>query len=266
MNKFYTFLLIFPLIILCGACNTGTVDENSLNTTLSSTTGGNNIFPQNSDMVYYEAYGKLTQSSSYDEVVIFSHSSQSDYDTEVFLSAKTNENIYSYNLGKWDSSVFERGQLYVTDLNNDEIDEIILYMEVTKNGGSLAQVFSVEDKGITLICDLNELDLQIDTIYSDDYCMILENKTVNFSCNIDISNQFAPERFDSKGKALVSSKIWLLPIDSCELVINGDLREIHCTRICRLTDYLGVIDIVFDYNGVSDSFEVKELSYKGVNQ
>lgn len=263
MKRIYAFLLILCLLMFFCACDSADV---SIGDSAHEETSSNYIVDssdefQNHDKVYHKEYGKLTSNSDRDEVLVYSKSSDSEYQTEVFLGAHVGDNKYAYSLGEWDASVFEHGSIIVTDLNDDEVDEIVLYMEVTKNGGTLTQVFSVKDNAINLICDLNELDLEIDTIYENDYSMKLENEDVGFSCRLDISNQFSPDQFDAEGKALVGTKILLLPINSCKIVSDGESQEIHCTRLFRLTDYLGAINIVYIYDDESASLEVKNLNY-----
>lgn len=270
------FSVVLFCVLLCGCTRTGIIEEqntSSVITTNSLTSGQQDdkvlSVPQlkNDAMpVYHQQWGKLTSESSSDMVAVVSDNiNNSSLETDVYIVAEIDNNFITHNLGKWEYKSFKNGSLSVADLDNDGIDEITLFMEVTGNGGTIAQIFKVINKSITLVYDLNEYDLNLNTEYKNGYVMLIENKSVGFSYEVDISQEFAPNFFNKSGKATSNAEIFVLPINclAVESTDNVNTKKIYCEYGIKLTNYLGYMQTEFQYDAETDFLEIKSIKFIG---
>ena len=207
-------------------------------------------------VIYHTQKGKLTHESVEDTVTVFTDDvEKSDIHTDVYIEAQLNEKSLMYALGDWEVHVLQNGDLFLADLNGDGVDEIVLFMEVTGNGGAIAQVFKVEENEIILLHDLNEVDIDLETIYQDGYIMLLENASVGFSEGIHIEKEFGPEHFDKNGRFTGASQVFLDPIHAgfVDSSTNLEYPTISCKRYIRLTNYLGELETTFQYDPETES-------------
>ena len=221
--------------------------------------------PSSDRVIYHTQKGKLTRESVEDTVTVFTGNvEKSDIHTDVYMEAKLNGKSLMYELGDWEVHVLQNGGLFLADLNGDGADEIVLFMEVTGNGGAIAQVFKVEENEIALLYDLNEVDIGLETIYKDGYIMCLENASVGFSETIDIEKEFGVEHFDKNGKFTGSSEVFFNPINSgfVEPLTNGEYPTISCKRYIRLTNYLGELETTFRYDSELESLALIRMDFE----
>lgn len=215
-------------------------------------------------MIYHMQKGKLTCQSVEDTVTVFSaNTEKSDIHADVYLEAELNGDRLIYDLGFWDVRVLQNGGLFLSDLNGDGADEIVLFMEVTGNGGTIAQVFKVAENEITMLCDLNDVDIGLKTIYKDGYIMILENASVGFSETVNIEKEFGAEHFDENGQFTGTIEVFLCSINSgfAEPSTNGEYSTISCKRYIRLTNYLGELETTFQYDPKTESLLLISMDF-----
>ena len=100
---------------------------------------------------HYSASGLLTkQQDLYDVMVYFREGESPTSQVEVFLKAESGNQVFLYELGAWDFAVLSNGSLNVVDLDGDGIDEIIVHLMITVNGGTQTQIFKLIDNQIVL--------------------------------------------------------------------------------------------------------------------
>lgn len=205
-------------------------------------------------IVYYNKQAKLTSESIEDTVTVYTYNEQSVvYATPVYIDAKMNNRTVTYELGPWDKRVFKNGGgLFIADVDGNGTDEMILFMEITGNGGALAQIFAVKDDKITLLYDLNDLPVELTHTYQDGYVLLLENTSVGFACSIDVSKQFDPTYFDENGRLAKEreNNVYTRPISSgtVESTKEGVLPTITCSRYVQLSSVLGTLQTTFRYD------------------
>lgn len=268
--KYFKMIICFLcIIILVGCCSSCVRD------TETSNNRPDGIFvmdlPQinkTNQRIYYVEWGKLTNNSYNDSVMIFSDIDDSSIQSNIYLVANTDGKILVYNIGRWDTVVFQNGSLDLIDLDNDGVDEILLHMEITGNGATITQIFKVIDESIVLWDDIGTKDVSITSRFENNYIYVMENNEFDFSYLFDIKDLFdirdelIPEFFDDNGKGLGAADIMLLPIDSC-VIENVDGDEIlECSRGVKiLRSYCGQIITRFQYNSESKSMELIKIDF-----
>lgn len=265
-------ILLNCMFILCILVFSGCLERNAIpNGSASAPStdtvkGSSDSLPQlyNDRIIYYTQQGRLTHENTVDTVTVFTGiTEKSDVYADVYMEAVQNGNVLTYELGCWDPRVLCNGDLFLSDLDGDGTDEIILFMEISGNGEAIAQVFTVQTGRISLLCNLNEVDLELNTIYQDGYSMILENKSVGFSVTVDIAKEFGQEHFDENGKFTGVSTVFFESINSgiVESDTQGELPRISCNRSVFLTNYLGELRTAFQYNPATDSLVLISMDF-----
>ncbi len=106
---------------------------------------------------HYSASGHLTEQQDIYNVMVYFREGESPYSqVEVFLKAESGDQVLLYELGVWDFAVLGNGSLNVVDLDGDGIDEIIVHLMISVNGGTQTQIFKVIDQDLVLWHRLEE--------------------------------------------------------------------------------------------------------------
>lgn len=110
------------------------------------------MLPAPRERIYhYAASGYLTEQQNIYNVMVYFREGESPYSqVEVFLKAESGDQVLLYELGAWDFAVLGNGSLNVVDLDGDGIDEIIVHLMITVNGGTQTQIFKLIDNQIVL--------------------------------------------------------------------------------------------------------------------
>ncbi len=211
--------------------------------------------------IYYKQQGKLTDESTSDTVFVHTCEGGKNLLAELYLSVQINDRVLTCDLGNWEQMVFKNGTLRLFDLDNDGTDEIILFMEITGNGGSLARVYAVQDNQIVLLCDFDAFDIDFDTVFLDDFIMLLETKKVGFSQAYNISKEYGAEQFDKNGRLMFESDIYLWPIDTNSVIFEliDEQLTIRYNRPFKLTNRLGELQMSFQYDVEQKAFQCVEI-------
>lgn len=213
--------------------------------------------------IYYVGWGKLTNNSYNDSVMVFSDANNSLVQTNIYFVVNIADKILTYNIGRWDTVVLQNGSLELIDCDGDGIDEILLHMEVTANGGTITQIFKVQNGSIILWDNVEEKDLNITSSFANDYMLIMENNKIGFSYSMDIQNEFIPDYFDDNGEGMGIANVSLSPIESCviENVVEDGRFVLSCSRNVKVTNYCGKIITKFQYNNESKSLELFKIEF-----
>lgn len=200
--------------------------------------------------IYHTQQGKLTNHGAQNTVTVYTNTSiETDPFTEVYLGVQNGTQQLSYYLGKGLPLAFtDGGGLFLADLDGDGSDEIILFMEISGNGGALAKVFSLQNGQIVLLKDLNDVPLNISVTPTDDFKVCLENPAAGFSKIIDISQEYSKEHFDKAGRFDGELMFFYPEIYMGTVVPTDGLPVIQAHRDVKLTNHLGELGISFQYN------------------
>lgn len=263
--------LVATFVMFCGCESHSTVsqsDDISSDISIQVTSQENNIsIPQlnkNNQKICYKKSGRLTTSNSNNTVIVICDAiNDTSVETVVSMVVEVEGDYLIYELGNWDYMVLQNGSLIVMDIDSDNIDEIVLFMEVTGNGGTIANIFEISNNAIVLLYDLNEYDLNLETKYADGYNMILNHKRSSFSCEIDISREFGLDFFDENGKLLSNTEIFTLPINSLKIESqnNDSVPMIVCCYDIKLINLLGSVEVSYQYNTNSNLLEIKNIKF-----
>lgn len=264
-----SFILGLNLFIFGGCSNNDAILNDNTSTPLEGIAESASFslsLLEDDRIVYHAQQGKLIDEDTVGSVAVYTGIvEKSEVCTDVYLEAKVGGKTLTYELGCWDYHVLcYGGGLFLVDLNGDGVDEIILFMEVTGNGGALAQVFTIQKDEISLLYDLNNVNLGLNTIYQDGFKMLLEKMTVGFSETIDISREYGPEHFDKNGQFTGTSQIFLSSVNwgFVEPATGDELPKVSCKRYVYLTNYLGELQTVFQYNPETESLALVSMDFK----
>lgn len=216
-------------------------------------------------VVYYTQQGDLTPETSGDTATVWANgTAPGEIHTDVYLEVETNGTVLTYELGEWNHYVLPEGTFSLADLDGDGTDEMVLIMTVTGNGGALAQVFGVRDNEIVLLWDLNDVPLDITTRCEDGYLVVLENASVGFSQEVDISGVTPPEEFDENGKYMGSYDAYIFPVSTGFVtpVTENQLPTITCTMEAFCPDVLGYITAVLQYNPATETLQPVKITFE----
>ena len=264
IKKSFILWIICLSLVLSGGCNSiASLPNKRSDTYTKGTEEITNVPKSSSDWtIYYTQQGKLTNKSTTDTVFVHTCTTR---DTvlfaDLYLSAQINSRMLTCDLGNWEQKVFKNGSLRLMDLDNNGTDEILLFMEITGNGGSLAQVYGVQENQIVLLCDFDAFEIDLDTVFLDDYIMRLENAQAGFSQTYDISNEFSAESFDENGRLMFTSDIYLQPIDVNSVIFESSNGQhvIRYNRLFKLTNCVGELQMSFRYNVEQGAFQCVEI-------
>jgi len=265
MKKILLCLFIILGIVLLNGCAPLTPDD-SLSTVEPNTSTSMSETQQNISAertVYHEQQGVLTDSAEQGVVTVYTNTTvETAPDTDVYLGVQIGEDHLTYPLGKGLPLVFaEGGGLFLADLDGNGTDEIILFMEVSGNGGLWANVFSVKGNEIVLLNDLNDLPLNISATAIDDFKVCLENPAVSFSAEIDISKEYSQEYFDKNGRFNGDPALYYPEIYMGTVIFTEGLPIIQVYRYVKLTNCLGSLNISFQYDTNSSELKLVEMSW-----
>lgn len=267
IRKLLCFWIAYLSLVLLGGClSTASSPNDRSNAPAESSEVTIDELKPNSDWtIYHTRQGKLTDKSTFDTVFVHTRGAKdADLFADLYISAQINNDILTCNLGSWEQTVFQKGSLYLTDLDNNGTDEILLFMEITRNGGSLAQAYAVRENKIVSLCDLDVFDLELDVTFENDYVMLLENKQIGFSQAYNISKEFAADSFDENGRLKFDRNIFLYPIDVNSVIIEsiGDKPIIRYNRIFKLTNRIGELQITIQYASEQGAFRCVNIKEK----
>ena len=210
--------------------------------------------------LYYVGWGKLTEETYQDSVLILSDAQYLDIiQSNVYMVADIGGAFIIHELGTFDKMALEEGNLTLADIDGDGIDEIIVHFEVSGNGGTITRVYKVENSSIILFSDLDEFDTGFTSEYENDYKLRISNKNTGYSELLDISDLFIPDAFDENGKAIIDEAIYPLPFSSCEARYSAQDGKYHlyCAQTATLDGgYIGMVFSVLQYNPEIGGFEV----------
>ncbi len=211
--------------------------------------------------LYYFVNGDFTSSSNHDSAAILVKEN-SKIQAEATLYVKTDENHYTYSLGKVDINPFNTGELKAVDIDSDGIDELVFLAEITGNGATLAKVFDVTDDGIKLIDDLNlREDVQFE--YAKNKQLLAKNDATDFSVEIDVSKQYANKPVDSDGKFVGNVDILKMPVSSVSVDVAGENSTcvISYSKGIKASSFLGEFTISLQWNESTSAFEICDLNF-----
>lgn len=263
--------VVVAFVIFCGCESHSTVSQSDdISSADSIQVAGDESsisIPQlnkNDQKICYKKSGRLTTSNSNNTVIVmYDAIDDASIQTGVSMVVEVKGDYLIYELGNWEYMVLQNGSLNVMDIDSDNIDEIVLFMEVTGNGGTIANIFEISNNDIELLYDLNEYDLNLETKYADGYNMILSHKNSDFFCEIDISREFESNVFDENGKAVSNTEIFTLPINSLKIESqnNDSVPMIVCCYDIKLTNLLGSVEVSYQYNTNLNLLEIKNIKF-----
>lgn len=213
--------------------------------------------------VYLSVTGEISQQTDA-EVFVFSEKKNDENKfADIYLGVCIAEKWYTYSVGYWEHRTLKDGRLCLLDVDGDSISEILFFLEVTGNGGTIMQIIKWNGDGLVLWEDIGEKQLDLCFEFENNYKMIIENKPVGFRETIDVSLEYAPSFFDEFGRGIGKAEIFLLPIRSCSIVDDTTLLlpEIHCLRDAKCTNYIGCFSIVFQYDISSQKMAIKQILF-----
>lgn len=216
-------------------------------------------------VVYYTQQGNLASETTQDSATVWANdTAPGEIYTDVYLEVETDGIVLTYELGEWDHFALTEGTFSLADLDGDGIDEMVLIMTVTGNGGVLAQVFGVQENKIVMLWNLNDIPLGITTQYCDGYIMVLENVTAGFSLEVEMSKEFWPDKFDEHGKYTGSFEVYIDSISQgfVEPATAVELPRISCVRDISYTDINGSLTVVFQYDPVAGILKPVEMEFE----
>ncbi|PKM62084.1 MAG: hypothetical protein CVU97_06355 [Firmicutes bacterium HGW-Firmicutes-21] len=210
--------------------------------------------------LYYVEWGKLTEESYGDSVLILSDSQYSDIvQSNVYMVADIGGSFFMHELGTFDKMVLQAGNLALADIDGDGVDEIIVHFEVSGNGGTITRIYKVINGSIILFSDLDEFDTGFTSEYENDFKLLISNKYTEFTKLLDISGLFIPDAFDENGRAVLDDNIYTDPFLSCEVKYSDQDGKYHlyCTQAVTLEGgYIGEAYTVLRYNPDISGFEI----------
>lgn len=209
--------------------------------------------------LYYSAYGRLTGLSYADSVFVLSEAQDNDQlNVDIYLVADIADGILTYNLGKWEKAVLQNGTMFLTDLDDDGIEEIVLTMEITGNGGTLSRIFKIRGQEIVLVEDLDSFDPEISCEFGREYVFRIWNDEIGFEQTFDVRQEYPPEVFDAFGQATVKPEISFLEIEHCKSDDKNEdgIPELYYTRGIKLENTLGTMTIGIQYDKNRQAFDL----------
>ena len=232
-----------------------------------TTTHTNDVQPSsnladNNRQVIHQGQGKLTSDNSIDTVTVYTEEqTNEDIGVPVYLEANVNGKSLLCFLGNYDKHVLKYGGgLFLTDLTGDEFDEIVLFMETSARGVALAQIYQVVSDDLVLFCDLNDIMPDITTSYHDNHMAVLENSSVSFYQELDISKEFVPERFNKNGLFTGNTTAFLYPIHQGK--VDGEIPwKVICVRYVYLTNCLGEIETSAEYDSNTNTMVITGINF-----
>lgn len=268
--KLFVIVCILVTVILSGCIEAG----NDLHKDSSSSFKTSNVSSENTNSisipqlgmdnysVYHQTSGNITDNKKTEMIAVVSEKVETDKtEANFYLVVSINDKFIKYDLGKWECRALEQGFIDAVDVDNDGIDEIVLFLEVTGNGATLAQIYKVDNHSLFLFFDFNLFDKKIVAEYKNQYLLNLSYAPVGFSTDYNISKEFSPDKFDQNGKAIVESTIFYLPISDVRAEVSEDDDVvIYCRYGIRLTNYLGEIEVAYCFDSLADSMEIVSIS------
>lgn len=249
-------LIVLITMFFC-SCNSAETDAISNKITVS--------VPElnlDNQQLYYYTTGNFERGSMTDSCAVFMELSD-ELQAEINLVVKTEYHVFKLSLGTGENKPFNRGGLYAVDFDNDKIDEIVFFAEVTGNGYSIAQIYKVDNEGIVLFEDLNQRK-DINFEFKSKKELSIFNDELSFEKTIDISKEFPYKFFDADGKYNGAMSINILPVNSVE--INKDERLIRYKYPLKLTNYIGTIECGLFWSGYEGRFMLQSISLKDIDQ
>lgn len=257
-------LILIALILLLSSCS-----SDGISSCISDYTSNEELekylyinLPQlqkERQRIYYVEWGQLTKTSRNDTVYIFSEMQHAeDIQTQIYMVAEVNGQLLIQELGNSDKMVIQNGNVFLADMDGDAIDEIILHFEISGNGGTITQIYKVENDSIVLFADLNQFDTGFQSLYEPGYKMRIFNRFTQSVYFVDIATWFSEDAFDEKGVALVKENIEVRPFYSCKAKYSDTSGkfELHCMQEVRLGGHIGDVYTVIEYNEMDKMFEV----------
>lgn len=213
--------------------------------------------------LYYVDWGKLTKESISDSVLVFSDEQYENKDkNNVYIVADISGEFIVQNLGITDKMVIQNGMLALTDIDGDDVDEVVIHIEISNNGGTITRIYKVEKEGFQLLSDLDQFDTGYTSSFENGYKLKITNKYTGFVESVDISNIFSSEFFDINGLAKTNESIFVKPFDTCEVKINSEGKsELYCSQIVNLSGYVGKVYTNIKYNTQTSNFEVIKSAF-----
>lgn len=254
-------LFVLMLVISVVGCGVGHTESSAKTTTQNNDAQSSSDISENKRQVIHQGQGKLTSDNSIGTVTVYTEEqTNKDIDVSVYLEAKVNGKSLLYDLGNYDKHVLKYGGgLFLTDLTGDEIDEIVLFMEISARGVALAQIYQVVSDDLVLFCDLNDIMPDITTSYCDNYVAILEDSSVGFHQELDVSKEFIPEQFNENGCLIKGIDVFLHPIHQ-GWVEKADSPRVICMRYVYLTNCLGKIQTTIEYDSNTNTMAITGIN------
>ena len=193
---------------------------------------------------YYAASGRLTETQDiYDVKVYFQEGESASSQVEVFLKAESGDQALYYELGAWDFAVLGDGCLFVEDIDGDRINEIILHLLTTLNGGTQTQIFKVKGDRITVWYHLekNDVPIALDLLKSQN----LKVDTVL----VNLPDDFIERLGDSQS-------VEVLDFSIKDVDADDDSEIIYTKYIHWPYNYAMIAQITLDYNREINDLEV----------
>lgn len=106
---------------------------------------------------YYLGIGVLRDHDKNYDVAIY-YNEEQPYEKRCFLSVKTKDKTLTQEIGVFDIVALWNGSLYIDDLDGDQIDEVIVHLLVSPNGGSETRIYKLESNSLRMWYDLEDLN------------------------------------------------------------------------------------------------------------
>lgn len=191
-----------------------------------------------------------------------------------YLAVTTESKVLFFDLSTNNSEGCYGEELFVSDIDGDEIDEIILHQTVGLTGGAgqyQSRIFRVIENNIEevfLSTSKNKYDTGYLCELKRDFKLCVKNDITDYSTTIDVKDkqEYIGVYFDENGN----------PIDTAEIMIdnfcdfkpedvdNDGIDEIVAKQYVSLNghmDCIGYAESVLKYNSKSETFEVVNAKF-----
>ena len=222
-----------------------------------------------SQTIYYIAWGNFSEQPAFRPAMIFADNRADSRQVEVFLAVETPTDAIVCSLGLFDENVIPSGSLYTLDVDADGVDEIVYSGECTGNGATISRVYRIANGSLQLMLDANQYAGLDGAAYGYSYAYLagkklkVENISVGFSAEQDISAFFGSDYFDSDGIPKVQTQVFFSGADARLTVGRMSDNEL-CLKHMQYVkgdDLFGSIVTTLKYDANERSFYVAEAKY-----
>lgn len=196
--------------------------------------------------------------------VYLSSEDKDDYYADFNIVVETENNTYSTYIGLYEKRFLSTSTITTDDFNQDNCPDFLVWCLVSPNGGTVCQMYTFKSDTLELLCDLNDMDIDLTWTFQDNYVLMVENadKTANITVNVaeQIDPEVNPTYYDENGKVIKEQFVFYRPIDICTVQYSEEGEtQICCTRIAQY-GVIMYLNYTLAYDLETDSFDVVQLT------